>query len=250
MAVKSAMKERFPSAWNSARLLKMMAQTFRASFGIYPRHCNVCGADGNFFAEVHFPDIFNFDAVCPHCGSLPRHRLLTKALDELHLITDRDDVLHFAPELWMIPVVKSRAKTYRSADLFVSGVDLKLNIERIDLPSESVDVVVCSHVLEHVNDSLALSELFRILRPGGRLIAMFPVAEGWDTTYENPAVVTPNDRALHFGKGSHVRRYGRDVRDRFAKPGFALRTFSPLGPEALKTGLLPGESVFIATRPQ
>jgi SAM-dependent methyltransferase len=38
-------------------------------------------------------------------------------------------------------------------------------------------------VLEHVNDTKALQEIHRILKPDSRLIAMVPICEGWDETY-------------------------------------------------------------------
>lgn len=53
-----------------------------------------------------------------------------------------------------------------------------------------MDAVFCSHVLEHVNDAKALQEIHRILKPGGRLIAMVPTCEGRDKTYENPEIVS------------------------------------------------------------
>jgi SAM-dependent methyltransferase len=136
---------------------------------------------------------------------------------------------------------------YVTADLR-DGLDLKLDIEDIDLPDESFDIVVCSHVLEHVNDRAALSELHRILRPSGRLILMVPIIEGSDTTYENPAITSWRDRKLHFGGGTHVRHYGRDFRDRVRAAGFQLHEYCADDYEPIRFGLVRGERVFVATK--
>jgi ubiquinone/menaquinone biosynthesis C-methylase UbiE len=80
-----------------------------------------------------------------------------------------------------------------------------LNIERIDQPNDSWDVVVCCHVLEHVDEQAALAELYRIQRKGALLLVMVPIIGGWEKTYENPAVTSERDRKWHFGQFDHLR---------------------------------------------
>jgi hypothetical protein len=104
-------------------------------------------------------------------------------------------------------------------------------------------------VLEHVNDHKAAAELFRVLRPGGTLIAMFPIVEGWDTTFEDPARTTPEERLLYFGQHDHARFFGRDARDRLASPGFIVEEYTATEPNVSRYGLSRGEKVFICTRP-
>jgi SAM-dependent methyltransferase len=157
-------------------------------------------------------------------------------------------LLHFAPESSVTSFVKELVDTYTTADLFAEGVDLPLNIESIDQPDESWDVVICSHVLEHVNHRNALRELHRILAPGGKLLALFPIVEAWPHDYEAPEVQSRRDRALHFGKENHLRRFGSSVRAEFVEAGFSLDPFSPIGPEVVRFGLIPGETLFIGTR--
>ena len=123
-----------------------------------------------------------------------------------------------------------------------------LNLENIELPDASVDVVVANHVLEHVDDHRALGELFRILRPGGRLIATVPIVEGWERTYEDPTIDDPARRAAHFGQWDHVRYYGRDFRERITGAGFTLQEFAATGDQAVRHSLLRGERVFIGLK--
>jgi SAM-dependent methyltransferase len=248
-SAKTFLKAKFPSAWNFARTTNKLRKLIPRVYGYEPRTCTLCGHHGRFHAEVHFPDIFVFDAICPACGSNTRNRLLKLAIDRKGLLKPDARLLHFAPEGPVRRVLEPAVGRYATADLFAEGVDLKLNIEAIDQPDGSWDVIVCSHVLEHVDHVKALAELHRILAPGGRLLAMFPVVEAWEGHYENPAVTDERGRALHFGKENHLRRFGGSVRDEFAAAGFDVEAFAPIGPEIVECGLIPGEVLFIATRP-
>jgi SAM-dependent methyltransferase len=160
-----------------------------------------------------------------------------------------DAMLHFAPETALRKRLRARVGNYATADLFAAGVDHVLDITAIAMPDETWDVVLASHVLEHVDDKKAFAELFRILRPGGRMLILVPVAEGWETTYENAAITDPRLKALHYGKDNHVRRYGRDIRDRIAAAGFEVEAFNCDGATSVRLGLLPGENLFIGRKP-
>ncbi|MGK9167735.1 methyltransferase domain-containing protein [Inquilinus limosus] len=160
----------------------------------------------------------------------------------------RSSVLHFAAESVLQAFLKQTAKSYRSADLRPGAGDIVLNIEEIDLPSESVDMVICNHVLEHVDDRRALSEIHRILTPDGLAVLSFPNVPGWPETYENPAVVDPRDRLLHFGQADHVRVFGYDVRRRISDAGFRLEEITAKEPFVHRHALMRGETIFIARK--
>ncbi len=246
--IKQSIKRVMGPAWHYARTARLLARAAVASFGQYPRHCPLCGHEGRFLAEIHFPDVYNFDALCPGCGALPRNRLLWLALGRERLVGGGDEVLHFAPEACLTDRIRALAGRYRTADLYADGVDLVLDIERIDLPDASIDVLICSHVLEHVDDKAAIREIHRILRPGGCALILVPVAEGWGRTYEDDAIRTPRDRALHYGKDNHVRRYGRDIRTRLVAHGFEVTSWTCNGAESVRYGLLPGDNLFICRK--
>ncbi|HXJ02361.1 MAG TPA: methyltransferase domain-containing protein [Micropepsaceae bacterium] len=211
----------------------------------FPRTCNVCGYHGRFQSGGKPRRI---DARCPKCGSAERYRLLALWLDGHGAFLRNAHVLHFAPEAGLAAMLKKRVGRYESADIAPGRADRVLNIEAIAMPDASYDCVLCSHVLEHVDDAKALSEIFRVLKPGGVALIMLPVIEGWAHTYENPQVTTPEERKRHYGQADHVRYYGADVRERIGAAGFALEEFTAEGPDVLTYALQRGEKVFIATK--
>jgi SAM-dependent methyltransferase len=228
------------------RSFKFLARTMRASLGKFPRECVLCGYRGKFLG-YGYP--FVCDILCPKCGSLERHRLLTLANRDYDFFRNRD-VLHFAPEKPIRELVLNhRPRSYVTADLFAPGVDRKEDIESLTIEDNAFDVVICLHVLEHVNDQQAANELFRVLKPGGVLLAMFPIVEGWDTTYEDPLRTSPEERLLYFGQHDHARFFGRDARQRLAGPGFIVEEYTATEPNVSRHGLTRGEKVFICSRP-
>ena len=121
----------------------------------------------------------------------------------------------------MVSCLRGVASVYTSADIEKGRADLVLNIESLDLADGTYSCIVCSHILEHVDDRRALAEMRRVCV---RVLAiiMTPVVEGWSRTYGNPAITTPLGRQYHFGQPDHVRYYGADVRDRIREAGFEL----------------------------
>jgi len=190
------------------------------------------------------------DSLCPSCGSLERHRLFKLWSDSHAEEMSKKRVLHFAPEESITELVRPKAGTYTTADIIPGAADIVLDLQSLDLPDQSYDFVICSHVLEHVDDQKALSELFRIVAEGGIVILMFPIIEGWDRTYQNSAVQSPADRLLHFGQEDHVRYFGRDVRTRIQAAGFSLEEFTAEEPLVHRHGLVRGEKVFVARKPK
>jgi SAM-dependent methyltransferase len=171
--------------------------------------------------------------------------------DRERLIPNEAAILHFAAERFArLLIAPTHPKSYVTADI-AAGFDIQADIEDLPMPDMSYDVVICSHVLEHVRDDrAAIAQLYRVLRPGGKLIAMVPVIEGWDETYEDSTITAPEERRLHFGQGDHVRFYGRDFRKRLAEAGFGVSEYVGTPAEVLRYRLTHGERVFVGTRPE
>jgi SAM-dependent methyltransferase len=207
--------------------------------------CNLCGYSGRFWP---FGDPPRRGAVCAVCGSMERHRLFGLCVAANPDAVDDVRILHFAPEPVLTKLLRSRSSAYQSADLNPNAADTVLNIEAINLPDESVDTVVCSHVLEHVDDAKALHEMRRVLKPRGRVLLMFPIVDGWERTYEDPAHTSDADRTRYYGQYNHVRMFGRDARQRIRDAGFELAEFTAEEPLVSRHGLERGDKVFVATK--
>ena len=140
----------------------------------------------------------------------------------------RRKMLHIAPERQISRLLRRlKHVDYLSADLSDYAM-VTMDITDIQYADNSFDIIYCSHVLEHVpQDTVALAELHRVLKPGGWAILQVPI-EGYfdlpviETTLEDPTVTEPQQREQLYGQYDHVRRYGRDYKDRLIAAGFSV----------------------------
>jgi len=174
-------------------------------------------------------ETFNWSAyTCPRCGSSDRERLYALYISK-RLTSDPGSpfrLLDIAPAAALSRHIRSKFRlSYRTADLFMQGVDDKVDITCMNLyRDKSFDAFICSHVLEHIpNDRKAMSELFRVLKPGGWGIAMVPINLTVKEMREDPSIVSESERWRHFGQGDHVRFYSRaGFVSRLAETGFRV----------------------------
>jgi SAM-dependent methyltransferase len=99
------------------------------------------------------------------------------------------------------PIVEDR--WFKSSEISLFEGRNSLDIQAIDRADQAYDVVVCSHVIEHVpDDRRAIRELTRIVAPLGFLLLAYPRSEEGDLTqdwgFADPA------------KNGHYRGYGSD----------------------------------------
>jgi SAM-dependent methyltransferase len=212
--------------------------------------CPVC--DSSFDAFKDAPNRPN--ALCWRCGSQERHRaqwLLFERRPEL--LREAGSLLHFSPE-WCLRrrLSKISGLRYVTADLEDPGVDLQLDITRLDLPDAAFDLVICSHVLEHVpDDAAAMAELRRVTAPGGRCLVMVPLALDRERTYEDASITAPQDREREFLQHDHVRLYAPDIAHRLHNAGFDVEVVdlqTELGEQAAERyRLLPSDLIYALT---
>lgn len=209
-----------------------------------PGECPCCGYEGVFWPENLAPS-----RQCPKCLSLHRQRLLALAMQRGFVRCAGRRVLHFAHEQSVERLIRPQSPaSYQTADITPGRADLVIDIEAMGLPDASVDVVVALGVLEHVDDRKALADLFRILTPGGQLVAQVPIIEGWERTYEDDTKRTAEDQTLHFGQPGHVRYYGRDFRERLSGAGFSIDEFTAEGADSVRYRLKAGAKIFLGTK--
>jgi SAM-dependent methyltransferase len=163
--------------------------------------------------------------VCPRCGSQERHRLLALYLPaRTPLGREPVRLLHWAPEPALARMLRrTPGVDYVSADLRPGVAMETWDITAVPAPDESFDAVICSHVLEHVEDDrAALTETLRVLRPGGWAIVLVPIDLERATTLEDPAIVDPAERERVYWQADHVRLYGADLPERLRAAGFEV----------------------------
>ena len=110
---------------------------------------------------------------------------------------------------------------YLTADLESPLADMHFDVQHIPLEDDFTDVVICNHILEHVEDdrSAARTPPHPETRLGHR-----PVADGFfrEETFEDDTITDPAERTRIFGQYDHRRIYGRDYADRLRSAGFEV----------------------------
>ena len=164
------------------------------------------------------------NVLSPSTLSLERHRLLWLYLtNETNFFTSKKKVLHMAPEQCFLSRFKKLNHEYITADIDSPIADVKADIVNLPFTDNSFDVVLCNHVLEHIqDDTKAMKELFRVMKKGGMGIFQVPQDLNRDVTFEDNSITDPKERAKIFGQYDHVRVYGRDYFDKLRSVGFKV----------------------------
>lgn len=169
--------------------------------------------------KYHFdegvPELINKEEyLCPHCFTADRDRMIVSFLEKENL---RDaakgaKALQIAPahaiSWWIMnhcPQIE-----YETTDLFMEGVTFRSDIQDMNMiADEAYDVIICSNVLEHVQDDRkALRELKRILKPDGKVVFLVPVVLDRDEIDEEWGL-PEEENWRRFGQGDHCRLYGK-----------------------------------------
>jgi SAM-dependent methyltransferase len=166
------------------------------------------------------------NAKCPNCGSVDRSRLLLLYFKlRTNILNKKTRILHIAPNIRVGEFLRS----HESVDHVCGSLDpddfkvlnaIKVDVTAIPFGAEEFDVVICNHILEHVPDEeLALSEIYRVLKPKGFAILQVPIATLLEETLEDKSITTERERLITYGQHDHVRLNGLDYFDKIRQTG-------------------------------
>jgi SAM-dependent methyltransferase len=221
---------------------------FRSVYYLFFRgkkyYCNIC--DHGLRTFIHVP---GGDKLCPRCGSLQRNRRLYDVLTKEYLKKDMT-VLDFSPSRSLYRALKQNKNIkYISSDFSGEFIaDHHFDITRINLPDQCIDLIICYHILEHIeNDTRAMSELYRVLKMGGICLVQTPFKDG--DIYEDPLIRAPEERLEHFGQDDHVRIYSvNGLSGRLSFSGFQVDVKEFIEPGDNKTGFKEKEHILVARK--
>jgi SAM-dependent methyltransferase len=206
--------------------------------------CNICDKKLRKFITNERNEL-----LCPKCGSLDRDRRLWQLLESRFLMNN-PKILDFSPSRSLYNKHKSIPKTdYSSTDLsghFLS--DFQYDITQMgDVKPNTYDLITCYHILEHIEkDTLAMSELSRVLKPDGHIIIQTPFKDG--EIYENPLIISPEERLKHFGQEDHVRIYSKEgLKNRLESIGLKVEVKHYENSNNYN-GFVENETILIATK--
>ncbi|HVZ95253.1 MAG TPA: methyltransferase domain-containing protein [Chitinophagaceae bacterium] len=164
--------------------------------------------------------------MCARCFSFDRERLYALYLKEYFCNRQPVSLLDIAPGKALKRFLKNYPQViYRSMDLEREDVDDRFDITDMKgYKDEQFDFFICSHVLEHIPDDIkAMQELHRVLKKGGKGIAMVPISLQLEKTMEDPGCTDEAMRWKYFFQNDHVRMYAKeDFINRLRSVGFTV----------------------------
>jgi SAM-dependent methyltransferase len=205
--------------------------------------CSCCGQTAHAFISLGDHWRVTWNSACPACDSRSRHRGLALVLRGV--LGEREDLvrmIHFAPEKVLSAVIRSFDRLrYQTTDLDDVGCDFpNEDIQILSFADGAYDLVLCSHVLEHVpDDGAAMGELARILSDRG--LALICVPCDWGNAK------TKSFRRIR--SEGHYRHYGRDMVGRLAQSFQSVQVFDmhdlDVAPAGLSYGIRRGDMLLL-----
>jgi len=207
-------------------------------------YCPICTKFKKTFYTGLFPWIF---LVCSGCLSLSRQRLIANYLKENSNL-NKKKIIHFAPEYALSKFINKnyKIKKYDAVDLIPYKQAVRVNIENINKKyHDNYDLVICNHVLEHVNFIRAISNLKKLVKKNGKILLTFPIVDSWEKNYINKKIKQQHDRSLHFQQFDHLQLFGREIENYLIDKNFSCNKYITTGKESVKFGLIQGETLFV-----
>jgi SAM-dependent methyltransferase len=240
--------------------------------------CNVCGKNLRHFISLYDIDGGRFvsdlkingviykahdyelleikNYLCPFCGAQDKVRLIHQYIEnKLHNdIPNIRNILHFAPENVHTEHYfqsQSNKPNYVKVDKFRFDIDVKLDIEHLPFLAESIDLIICSHVLEHVlNVNKSLRELNRVMVKGGIAILIVPIMLTLGKTHENLDNIPLEARVSEFGQEDHLRVYSKKgFINEILEANLKITEYQPCqNQNSTKTGLSSSATIYLCQK--
>ena len=165
---------------------------------VFEGTCPICGKAAGFESPDSW---FRDHLLCRNCGSIPRERIFTWALDTFQPKWRKLRIHECAPSERAVSQRLAReAKHYIGSQYFPDvqrgetrdGIRSE-NLEALSFADQSLDMHLHLDVLEHVNrPDKCLREMHRTLRPGGLAIFTTPIY---------PELAEHQRKAIYFEDG-------------------------------------------------
>lgn len=232
---------------------RLPAGVRRTLFRGRAHECPVCGSGLRAFVSGGIHHELE-GTRCPVCGSEERHRMGWLVVDRITRESGREParVLHVAPAWCLESRFRRRwGDGYAAGSLEGGEGRVVADLTRLSFDTGSIDLLYCSHVLEHiVDDIVAMREIGRVLSHDGWALIQVPITS--DRTREIPSVTDASERERLYGQSDHVRRYGSDFPERLKEAGLAVRIWSPTEilsrEEQVRYGIGDDEDVYVCRR--
>ncbi|MBT8388012.1 MAG: class I SAM-dependent methyltransferase [Ignavibacteria bacterium] len=206
--------------------------------------CNICSKKLRKFISLK-----SGEKLCSYCGSSSRNRRLWIILKS-EFLRSNIRMLHFSPSRCLNRFLSQDPSfNYLTSDFLGEfEADRKYNITSINEVNDSFDLIICYHVLEHIeDDQKAMNELYRILKKGGSCVIQTPFKDG--QIYEDDSIKTAEDRLKYFGQKDHLRIYSVDgLKERLIQSGFDVNIIQFNEDEDNYNGLNQREYVLTGTK--
>ena len=184
--------------------------------------CNFCGWKGNkFYPHVTTAGV-QLNEKCPVCHSIPRYRTLMKFLkDDINLFNQKIKILEIGPNRSLQNILlNNRNFDYLSIDLKAPHAMLHMDVTNLELETEQFDFILCISVMHYVEDDLkGFQEMYRVLKPKGKLIFASGIDEASQITIEYKKRISANNFT--------IRTYGWDVIEKIETAGFKFKLYNP-----------------------
>ena len=236
------------------------------------KYCCICKTNVDSFSPSDgisaSPYIDQFDIIgsdvknffCPNCKCFDRERHLFLYFNALNIfeIYQNKTILHIAPERNLLKRLSAITENLIVGDINPGQYEKEYNVMKIDitniqLPNDSLDLVIANHVLEHVTDySKALLEIFRVLKTEGHAVLQTPYSNRIYSNFEDKLINSDELRHAWYGRHDHVRIFGLRLLDDIKDVGFNFNLYKHN--ELLKLidyekfGVNQKESLFLAKK--